>query len=220
MYSCFSKGKMGKKYPYYYCSKSKCDSKRKSVAKHKIELQFERMVGEMTPTEEYADIFQREILDLWETEYKEYERNYQNSKQNVERLEEEKRSTIAMRRRKEITSEEFEKEIIRLRNEILVAQVETTDYEIDKNQLELLLEQAKLFLTNLEPLYCSFSTSNKQRFIAFAFPKGVKYENEKFRTPEKANVFTLLEEIKRQKSNKNRLVTLPGIPACRQAGNL
>ena len=67
------------------------------------------------------------------------------------------------------------------------------------------------FLTNIEPLYRSFSTRNKQLFANFAFPKGVMWENGKYRTPEVAYIFSVLKDLEADKSIDLQMVTLPGI---------
>ena len=67
-----------------------------------------------------------------------------------------------------------------------------------------LLEQAKLFITRVEPLYLGFSTANKQRFISLIFPKGIQYKDGILLTPEKPYLFEFLEELEAQKIKKLR----------------
>jgi hypothetical protein len=65
-----------------------------------------------------------------------------------------------------------------------------------------------LFLKDLKTLYTGFSVKNKQRFLAFIFPKGVYFADGKIRTPEKSCLFEYLEEIEQKKSGNFDLVTL------------
>lgn len=207
MLSCISKGKLGKRYPYYYCSNSKCNNQKKSIAKQDLEKLFEKQVGRLTPMEELVESFKEETLDLWDKEYKIYENKCKIAQERVDNLEYEKRQTIAMRRRNELTKEEFETEIERIRIDLVGAGVEVEYNLTDRNQLNTLLEQAQLFLTNLEPLYLGFSTDNKQRFAAFLFPKGVRYADGEIRTPEKSYLFTVLDNMKTENFENSLMVT-------------
>ncbi|HRN69681.1 MAG TPA: hypothetical protein PLS49_00725 [Candidatus Woesebacteria bacterium] len=168
---------------------------------------FEKQVGKLTPTKELVESFQEETLDLWDKEYKVYENKCKIAQDRVDNLEHEKRQTISMRRRNELTKEEFETEMERIRIDLVGAGVEVEYSLVDRNQLSTLLEQVKLFLTNLEPLYLGFSIDNKQRFAAFLFPKGVRYADGEIRTLEKSYLFTILDSMKTENFENSLMVT-------------
>lgn len=117
-----------------------------------MEKEFEKLIGNITPSKEYVDIFKDVVLKAWEEDHSDFEKRYRLAKEKVESLEFEKSETIRMKRRGEITLEEYEIEIAKLRNEIIVAQLVENENKIYKNKLEVLLTQAELFLTNIEPL--------------------------------------------------------------------
>jgi len=95
-----------------------------------------------------------------------------------------------------------------IRNEMAVAQLEVNEKLIDRNELELFLTQAELFIIRLEPLYRSFSTANKRRFITLVFPKGVVYENGKVEPVKKSLLFEYLGDLQDQKLATDEMVTL------------
>lgn len=207
MKSCYSRGKLGKRYPYYYCSNPKCTAKKKSISRTDMERLVEKQVAKLSSTPEYSKIFKEEIKEKWEGEYKEFKKTHQVAKQREENLLYEKKETIAMRRKKELTIDEYKAEMDRIRLELTVATLEKNESIIDENRLRVLLDQAELFLTKVEPLYCGFSPKHKQRFLSLAFPEGLRFSDGKCRTLEKAYIFDILEEIKAGKKIDFELVT-------------
>jgi len=75
-----------------------------------------------------------------------------------------------MKKKSQLTDEEFDEEMTRIRCEIIALTSTVSESITDRNEFMVLLEQAKLFITRIEPLYLGFSTANKQRFISLIFP--------------------------------------------------
>ncbi len=116
-----------------------------------------------------------------------------------------------MHRTGRYTDEEYDEEIAIWKNEMAVARLEINENLIDRNELEVLLAQAELFITKLEPLYRSFSTVNKRRFATLIFPKGIRYENGRIEPVEKSLLFEYLGDLEAKNVAKNQNVTLRGI---------
>lgn len=133
------------------------------------------------------------------------------AEKRLEDLKERRVYTQDMHRNKRYTDVEYDEEMGIIRNEMAVAQLEINENLIDRNELELLLTQAELFITRLEPLYRSFSTANKRRFITLVFPKGVVYESGKVEPVKKSLLFEYLGDLQDQKLTIDEMVTLPGI---------
>ncbi len=105
-------------------------------------------------------------------------------------------------------------ELSRIINGIAVAKLEVSENLIDRNELEVLLNQAELFLTNLEPLYMGFSPTNKRRFLTKIFPEGILFNSSsevRLRTIKKSLLFEFIDETIEEKSEKNNIMTLPGL---------
>jgi hypothetical protein len=113
-----------------------------------------------------------------------------------------------MRRREELTLKDYKKEMEDIENDIVAAKAEAEFTLVDKNQLQVLLDLAELFLTNLEPLFISFGTANRQLFAHFVFPAGVLYKDGEI--PPKALMFESLEAIE-SKNKKMKMVKGRGI---------
>lgn len=207
MRSCYSKGKMGKKYPYYYCANKECQCKQKSINKHKLERLFEDLLNGLRPTPNHINVFKLEIMALWDKEYQRHASNHEAAQIRKDTIKREMARTIKMRKDDELTKEEYKEEMNKLRTNLIVAESELGEILIDRNKVAVLLEQAEQFLTNIEPLYLGFSISNKQRFASLVFPKGITYQNGEVRTLEKSYLFEYLEAIKQEKSEEFLYVT-------------
>ncbi len=80
MTSCWSKGR-NKYYPYYLCDTLKCASKRKSVARAKIEDGAEAILRALQPSRDTVDIVRDIVTDLREL----YVRNAQEARNSQEK---------------------------------------------------------------------------------------------------------------------------------------
>jgi len=118
------------------------------------------------------------------------------------------KNLITMRSNGELTKDEFTDEIEQIRIKIVALTSTVTESVTDRNEVQVLLTQAKLFITRIEPLYLGFSTTNKQRFISLIFPNGIRYKDGILRTPEKSYLFRFIEELQAQKLKKTTLVNL------------
>jgi site-specific DNA recombinase len=206
--TCFSKGKMGKRYPYYFCPNKSCQNDKKSILKVDMETIFENFLKNIKPSNEYIELFEASYMEKWEREHHNYEMKKRIAREALDELEKQKESLIGMRGREEITKDEFTSEIEKLRVKIVLATSEVVENSISRSQLECMLFEAKLFLSNVELLYRELNTINKQIFITRLFPQGVVYQNGKVRTHEKCALFAYIDELQMIKN----AVVLDGDP--------
>ncbi|MBN2016105.1 recombinase family protein [Candidatus Dojkabacteria bacterium] len=196
MKSCRSEGNGGF-YHLYYCNNPKCSAKKKSIQRHELEGLLENLLEKITPTQRYIDMFKKITVEGWNNQQQEIEEKQKRAKKYKESLLIEKRETIAMRRREELELEDFKIEMERIKNELIVTKKVIEENQIDINELEALLEQAELFLSNIKPLYLGFNTKHKREFITIIFPEGIKYADGVLRTNKKSYLFEYLETIQK-----------------------
>ncbi|WP_280955366.1 zinc ribbon domain-containing protein [Cohaesibacter haloalkalitolerans] len=70
--ACWSKGSY-KKYPYYLCPKRGCDSYGKSIARDKVEGEFEALIGKATPSAALFNVGKALFKELWDYQYSQAE---------------------------------------------------------------------------------------------------------------------------------------------------
>ncbi len=213
MRTCFSKGRTSR-YPYYYCHNRLCNAVKKSIQKADMERYLEELLRSITPTQEYAKYFKENVIEEWEIEHAEFEEARKLGEIKLQSLEEEKIRTMELIKKGVFPEEAGREELSRIVNGILVTRADVNENLIDRNQLEVLLNQAELFLTKIEPLYRGLSPTNKRRFITKIFPEGVYFyyaAEGKLRTAQKSLLFEFIDEINAQKTEKSEILTLPGI---------
>ena len=64
------KGKMGKRYPYYFCVNRDCDMRGKSIRRDKIESEFAALLGELQPSDALIKVLVRMLQDMWDMRLK------------------------------------------------------------------------------------------------------------------------------------------------------
>jgi site-specific DNA recombinase len=71
--SCWSQGK-NEKFPYYMCYNKDCESKGKSIPRHKLEGEFEALLQTMSPTQPLFDLLASMFKDAWEPTSRQHNR--------------------------------------------------------------------------------------------------------------------------------------------------
>ena len=103
-----------------------------------------------------------------------------------------------MRRRNELTADEYAREMDRLRQEMAVQQLTLHEDEIDIAELESMLEQASILLKNIKPLYKAYGTEHKRRLIQLIYPHGIKWADGVLQTNKKSELFKIFEDSGRK----------------------
>ena len=97
---------------------------------------------------------------------------------------------------------------VKINNELITVQTVVNENQIDVRELDALLDQSELFLTNIEPLYLGFNTRHKRELIKLIYPKGIEYADGVLRTKERSYLFKYIEALEEIKTAD---VTPPGI---------
>lgn len=193
--SCKSTGRGGE-YMYYYCKNPNCTAPKKSKDKEELELLFQNHLKQVQPKDTYVDLFKELMIEEWHYATEGYKNISKDIESQIKQLELDKKETIAMRRRQELTEDEFKTEIDSIRAKInnLSAPINTELPPLAK--FNKLLDNAEYFLKNVEPLYNTYPVSRKREMAQIFYPKGVFYGNEVLRTPTKSyllDIFDVLE---------------------------
>ena len=66
LYSCCSRGKMGKRYPYYLCQTKGCESYGKSIRRDDLEGDFEELLKSLRPSKTLVALVRDMFMHAWE----------------------------------------------------------------------------------------------------------------------------------------------------------
>lgn len=143
----FSKGKGGKKYPYYYCAKG---HKQYSVRGDIMENQIDDFLSEIKFSKEYIEIFEEVLEKNFEKRVKEIQKEKLISEDRLQILEENKSMTI----QKLITSTNpsvtkmLEDELSKTQDKIEKVKESDSSPKINKKDISELIEFSKKIVEN------------------------------------------------------------------------
>ena len=194
----WSRGKLGKRYGYYYCFQRGCRATK--VRRETLEERFLELLGRIRLQPEQARLLELVIRDVWSEAAETGEREAAATKRALENLRGRKERLLeAYVYERAIDAETYRAQLAGLDSLRAKLELELHDARIEKLQLETELELARPFLTAPERLWREFDAAGKRRLQTLIFPAGIETASEAVRTPSTALVFNLLPATEREK---------------------
>ena len=195
-----STGRRGKKYAYYHHStKDKCPLCR-SIPKPIFEQMFIEYLDSLTPNEEYLVLFKQAVMDIWQSNYKQF--NSSNAKVNNEiaRLDDERQKVFDMHRNGTYSDEDFQqqKNVIDERIKQKRSQLETC--WSDEVNMDVAMEYSLNFITNASKIWLEADYKEKIQLQGSTFPSGIEFDGERYRTADISLIYKLKETPLAEKS--------------------
>ena len=190
----WSKGKT-KSYPYYLCQNKKCTDYGKSLARTKVEGEFETILKELTPSENMFRLVKAMIEQAWEMRKSQIESVATSLKREITRIEKE--------------TEEFLSRIVSTQNASVIAAYENKIASLEREKFLTaeklqksmrpaaskrdVLELSMKFLSNPYKLWDSGDVILQKIVLRLAFSERLEYKrNEGYRTPKTTLPFKVL----------------------------
>ncbi len=210
MTSCWSKGR-NKHYPYYLCDTPRCASKRKSIARGKIEDGAEAILRSLQPVSQLFAMAKAMFTEIWAVRLSEAENARQALSIQVKGVEKQidslldrlvDASSASVIRAYETKIEKLEREKLRLADQLEKAGA-------PKGHLDEFIEPALKFLSNPWNIYQKGSFALRQTVLRLAFAEPLRYSRENgYRTAEITFPFKVLADFSTPKCG---MVGDPGI---------
>jgi site-specific DNA recombinase len=192
--ACWSQGKT-KKFPYYLCYYKDCASKGKSIARDKVEGEFEDLLGQLKPTRELFTIATDMFKNAWNQQSQHTAEMLKVAKQNIATIEKQigllvdriiEASLPAVIGKYETRIAELEKE------KLLLAETLRTQHK-PHGSFEELFKLTLSFLANPQILWRSDRIEHKRTVLRLAFADRIIYCREKgLQTPKTTLPFSML----------------------------
>jgi site-specific DNA recombinase len=214
MTSCWSKGRNGL-YPYYLCQQQGCAQKGKSLARDKVEQDFEGLLTDLKPSEHLFFMAAEMFTDLW------------NEKRDMAKQEAEsiRREVMQIERK----TQQFFTRIVEADSETLIAAYEGQIKKLEDEKIRLDENIAKCgrplqsfdetfrtamnFLGNPGRLWASNRLEHKRAVIKLAFAERLPYDKKTgFRTAENSLPIRLLKGFS---SGESEMVLAAGLEPAR-----
>ena len=187
----FSKGRKGKKYPYYHHHTKGCPNAR-SIPRQTFEQLFVEYLHEINPTSKYEKAFRAIMMDVWQSNYKRFDEQKRQVNKELEKLEGERQKVFDLHRSGSYSDDEFLEQKRLINGKIREKRTLLTESHIKEFDMEESLnycfmlnrEAAKTWLRLKEYDY-------KLRFQKNIFPGKITFDGKKFGTTKLASIYQL-----------------------------
>ena len=190
----WSKGKY-KSYPYYLCRKKGCSQYGKSIARKKIEGEFEGLLATLQPSKNLVQVAAVMFKDLWDAQLSNAADMANVLKQDAKAIDakiDQLVDSIVEASNPRVISA-FEKRIEKLERDKLVLQEKQANLGKPATDFGELLELSMRFLTNPCNIWKSGKIELQRLVLKLAFPEHLQYSREiGFRTPKITFPFKVL----------------------------
>jgi site-specific DNA recombinase len=184
----WSKGR-GVKYAYYHCPG--CGAVR--VSRDRLEARFRDLLARLQPRAGYLRLFGAVVMDQWRERQKESCVEGARLAMRVEALNRWLDDLDdAFLHAKVIDKRTYDRQRDRLREQLVLAEVEAAEATGDEMDVAAVLAFAEAALTDVVRLWDTASPEQKQRLQAVFFPEGVTFDGENIRTVATCLAFTRL----------------------------
>lgn len=194
----WSKGR-SKSYGNYRCHNRPC--KGVNIRKENLERIFTEFLERMRPELKYVKLFNEILLDVWKEKQSQSVALMDSLNKQIEALNERKdRLEEKFIFEKTIDQETYQRQLDKLKEQIVLAEMQERDAKIESYDVESVLNYAEHVMLNAARLWAESSSDQKQRLQKVLFPQGVKFANGVIGTAETCLFFKLLSSFDVQKS--------------------
>ncbi len=186
-----STGRRKIKYNYYHCYNRDCGVNFR-IPKDRLEENFMKYLKRIKPNKDLIELFKAIVKDVYNTSTKEHAETIKKLNKRLDEVQTRKSKLIDLyiagkldENAYKIKSDEYVVEEQNIKADIITDELPKDDF---KNCLEYVCNA----INNIETLWLNSDLDTKQRLQNLIFPKGLTYDLEKFRTPEKSCLFTII----------------------------
>ena len=170
----WSKGRNGRRYPFYRCQNQACGHFGRSVARDKLETSFREFLRGVSPEPGYWETFKDTVSELFREQLVAGKRERERCCAKRQKLEMQRKELLEMRINKEVSSQDFREMEATLDRQMadLIVSEPPPDDEFDG---ETAISVALDMIENPADAWWAMPAPNKQRFQAVILPQGITY---------------------------------------------
>lgn len=203
-----SRGKY-RTFDYYHCYNKTCPIRGKSVPKADIESAFLKLLGQVTPTNEFMKYFEEVVLTHWQTKADALAKDSGIYEQRLRELQAKREYIFEMRESGTYTIEQFKERMADVDSHIAIEKLSLSETNIDRYDLEAGISYAKQSITDLVKQWLDLELPLRVKFQKLVFPTGIRYHRKSgFGTPQLGRIFKLNQQFS---SNQSYVVDPTGL---------
>lgn len=189
-----SRGKLGRRYGYYFCWEKACRKVR--IRAEKLEEIFGDLLRAVQLSESMMRLLEANLRDIWQEMGQDGRRQVTAVRKRITELEQRKKLLVeAYLYRQAIDRATYDSEKTGLDQDLALAHFELRDQEVEDLDLEATLGYASALLTRTYKLWSEATAEQKRKFQPLIFPQGARFDGKALRTPVIAVPFRYLEPI-------------------------
>lgn len=203
----FSRGRKGKRYPYYHHHHQSC-SEAAFLPKETFEESFIEYLKKITPGVKYERMFKEVVLDIWQANHKKIDERFNAAKRAVEGLQQERQKIFDLHRKGSYSDTDFleQKKLIEIKLDQKHRLLQES--RIDELDMEKVLTHCFNYVRHTARKWVEADPDEKARFQKVIFDDGnVTFDGKTFGTTKLSPVYGLAQSFDGKKSN---LVAPPG----------
>ncbi|MGE5541350.1 MAG: recombinase family protein [Bacillota bacterium] len=204
-----STGRKGVKYPYYHHHKQGC-SLASFVPKESFEQNFISYLQELSPNPAYEKLFRAIVIDTWQSNYQELDKENEKVRREISDLEDERQRVFDAQRSGVYTNEEFLQQKDRINKIINQKKFLLEEKQIEEFNMEEALDYCFRFVGDSSRTWIELGEdpSFRLRFQNQLFPEKLTYDGQKFGTTKTSLIYELSQPCN---DDSTKLVTPRGI---------
>lgn len=184
----WSRGRHGKKYPFYHCTRCKGVRQRRDD----VEVEFLKLLATKNMDENLAEMLRIAIAENLKTMMEGNEKRRHDIRRRITELESEQAHIVKKNIAGTYNDDMAKRLTEKAETEIHILQQELAAIPTMTERVDHIVEYGLRIMCDVRTAWNAFELAPKQRFQSFLFPEGVPFDHGKFGTPKTA----LILEIK------------------------
>lgn len=180
----------GNKYPYYHHQHAGCD-KSKSIPKETFEQLFVEYLDDISPSVKYEKLFKAVVLDIWKNNYKQIDEENAKIRREITFLEAERQKVFDFHRAGKYTDDDLMEQKKIVNDKITQKHALIQEKREEEFEMEEMLEYCFSYVRTTAKSWIRADYAKKLRLQKLIFAGSVKYNDEKFRTPDLRLMYTI-----------------------------
>ena len=201
--ACWSKSQTGKKHPYYMCYAKECSSYRKSIAREKIEGEFEVILKSLQPADNLFALAKAMFKDAWSQRLAQAKQAAVTIKRDINAIDRQVDQLLEriVGAENPTVISAYETKLAKLEKEKLIKAEKLENAGKPRHAFDEMFELSLRFLSSPWNLWASGQMHLRRIVLRLAFAKRITYtRNEGFSNPTLSSPFNALGGIHMGKS--------------------
>lgn len=189
-----SRGRSGAQYAYYHHHGTMdCDLCR-SIPKPAFEQAFMELLDSLTPKQEYLDLFKAVVLDLWKSNFKQYDEANAKVTKEIRRLEMERQAVFDYHRSGKYSDEEFKEQKAVMDDLIKSKRSQLQTHWTDELNMDKALDYCFEFVTDAARNWLKAEYATKIQLQGLTCPEGIEFDGKNCRTTKTALIYEMKKD--------------------------